>query len=68
MAKSDPKEENGNGRKPADRISITIDPSLRKNMRIAAAVNDLTVGEWATKVLERAADKSVEEMMAEAEA
>ena len=40
------------------RISVSIDPSLRKNMRIAAAHADLTVGEWATKVLTLAAQKA----------
>ena len=41
------------------RLSITLDPSLRKKIRIAAAVQDMTVGEWASNVLERAADKAV---------
>jgi hypothetical protein len=54
MAKDD---ENGEGEQM--RISITIDPSLRKKMRIAAAVQDLTVGEWSVAVLTRAADKAV---------
>lgn len=42
------------------RLSITIDPSARRNMRIAAALHDKTVGEWAATILERAADKAME--------
>jgi len=41
------------------RISVTIDPSLRRNMRIAAAHADMEVGEWATTVLRQAAIKAV---------
>lgn len=41
------------------RISITIDPSLRRNMRIAAAHADMEVGEWASEVLKQAAVKAV---------
>lgn len=44
------------------RISLTIEPSLRKKMRIAAAIHDMTVGEWAAAVLERAADKAVPQL------
>jgi hypothetical protein len=40
------------------RISITVDPTLRKNMRIAAALSDQTVGEWALDILEKAADRA----------
>lgn len=47
------------------RLSITIDPSLRKNMRIAAAINDSTVGEWAAEILEKAASKSLQDQLAE---
>lgn len=49
-------ETNGNFR-----LSISLDPALRRNIRIAAAYHDLTVGEWASRVLQRAADKAVEE-------
>lgn len=42
------------------RLSITIDPSVRRKLRLAAAVHDLNIGEWASKVLENAADKAVE--------
>jgi predicted HicB family RNase H-like nuclease len=49
-------EENGSGY----RISLTIDPSLRKQMRLAAALHDKSIGEWAAAVLEKAADKATE--------
>lgn len=51
---------NGSDRKKVDRISISIDPSLRRKMRIAAAFSDKEVGEWAQLVLARAADKALE--------
>jgi hypothetical protein len=44
----------------AFRLSITLDPSLRRNIRIAAAYADKTPGEWAAAVLSRAADKALE--------
>jgi predicted HicB family RNase H-like nuclease len=52
---------NGDEEDKADsyRLSITIDPSQRKKFRIAAAVADKSIGEWAAGVLERAADKAV---------
>ena len=40
------------------RLSISIEPDLRRNMRIAAAHADMTIGEWATKVLGLAAEKA----------
>lgn len=43
------------------RLSITLDPSLRRNIRIAAAYHDLPVGDWASRVLQLAADKAVAE-------
>lgn len=46
------------------RLSITIDPSIRRKLRLAAAVHDLNIGEWASKVLENAADKAVESIPA----
>lgn len=57
-------ETNGddNGRTAQERISISVDPSLRKNMRIAAAIEDMTIGEWAQSVLSRYADKAVEKL------
>jgi hypothetical protein len=44
------------------RLSITIDPSIRRKMRLAAAVHDKTIGEWASSVLENAADKAVADL------
>jgi len=41
------------------RISFSLDPSTRRAIRIAAAVNDQEVGEWAVQVLERAANEQV---------
>lgn len=42
------------------RISVTIDPSVRRLIRIAAAVNDQEPGEWAASILEKAANKALE--------
>ena len=53
-----PKEENGEVEDKGTRVSITIDPSLRRNMRIAAAYADMTIGEWAVEVLRRASEKA----------
>jgi len=44
------------------RLSISIDPSIRRKLRIAAAVHDMTIGEWAAAVLEKAAEKAVPEL------
>lgn len=41
------------------RLSITIDPSIRRKLRLAAAIADLSIGEWCAATLERAADKEV---------
>lgn len=56
------KEENGDAEvdDKGYRLSITIDPSIRRKMRLAAAIHDLSIGEWSAKVLENAADKAVE--------
>jgi len=43
------------------RLSISLDASLRRNIRIAAAYNDLDVGEWCAKVLSIMAEKAIEE-------
>ena len=43
------------------RLSISLEPSLRRNIRIAAAYADMTVGEWASNILERYANKATEE-------
>ena len=48
----------GNGRSDVYRMSVTLDPSLRRHIRIAAAIADMTPGEWACAVLERAANKA----------
>lgn len=53
-------DENGETRDPGLRISISVDPSLRRQMRIAAAINDMTVGEWANETLRRAVEKATE--------
>lgn len=41
------------------RLSITLDPRHRRDIRIAAAMADKTTGEWATEVLTRAADREI---------
>jgi hypothetical protein len=55
-----------NRTEPADRrdrelvrVSITISPALRKNIRIAAAYADMEVGEWAAQVLKLASDRAI---------
>jgi len=59
-----PPRKNSNGDEDGDdkgyRLSITIEPSIRRKLRLAAAVHDLSIGDWASKVLENAADKAVE--------
>lgn len=42
------------------RMSVTIDQSQRRNIRIAAAFADMSVGEWAAAVLTKMADKALE--------
>jgi predicted HicB family RNase H-like nuclease len=56
-----PKTEETNG-DSGYRLSITIDPSIRRKLRLAAAVHDMSIGEWASAVLEKAADKAVAEL------
>lgn len=41
------------------RLSLTLDPSIMKKIRIAAAYADMDKGEWCASILERAADKAV---------
>jgi uncharacterized protein (DUF1778 family) len=41
------------------RISITIDPSLRRNIRIAAAHADREIGDWCVEVLKQAALRAI---------
>jgi hypothetical protein len=50
--------------RPADddsqvRISISMDAKTRKMIRIAAAYEDMEVGEWATKTLRKAAEERI---------
>ena len=58
------KEANGDAEEQDSgyRLSITIDPSIRRKMRLAAALHDMTIGEWASSVLENAADKAVADL------
>jgi hypothetical protein len=56
------KKENGDVEDNGYRLSITIDPSIRRKMRLAAALHDKTIGEWASSVLENAADKAVADL------
>lgn len=49
-------EENGSG---PYRLSITIDQTHRRHLRIAAALADMSVGEWAAEMIERAAEKAL---------
>lgn len=53
-------EDNGNDDE-VTRISITIDPALRRKLRIASAFADLSPGEFAVKVIDAAADRALEE-------
>lgn len=41
------------------RISISMDPRTRKLIRIAAAYEDMDVGEWATEALRKAAEDAI---------
>ena len=59
-ARTSKADENGDTQEQALRISISVDPTLRRQMRIAAAVNDMTVGEWAAETLRRAVEKATE--------
>lgn len=56
---------NGDGeegtRKDVYRMSITVDRSIRKKIRIASAVKDMTEGEWAADVLDRASTVAMRE-------
>lgn len=55
-AEEDTTEENGKYR-----LSISLDTSLRRNIRIAAAYNDMEVGEWCARVLGIMAEKAIED-------
>jgi len=54
-------ETNG---KSVYRVSFSIDPSLRRKIRIASALHDMDQGEWMAAIIERAADKALEEVKA----
>jgi uncharacterized protein (DUF1778 family) len=41
------------------RISFTITPTQRRNLRLAAALSDKDIGQWAVDVLTAAAEKAV---------
>ena len=41
------------------RISFTVTPEIRKNIRIAAALADQDTGDWIVGILEKAAEKAV---------
>jgi hypothetical protein len=41
------------------RMSITIDPVHRRDIRIASAMRDMTPGEWAVNVLTKAAEREL---------
>jgi hypothetical protein len=58
MAAKAVKEAEKPVREAVPRISITITPTIRKHMRIAAAHADLEVGDWARRVLLMAAAKA----------
>lgn len=49
----------------APRISITITPSLRKKVRLAAALADMEEGDWARTVLVTASRRIVEKVYGE---
>lgn len=49
------------------RVSITIDQAIRRKMRIAAAIVDMTVGEWAVAVLTAAARKANADLFSDEE-
>lgn len=52
--------EETNGKRPyVPRLSISITSEMQRNVRIAAALADMTVGEWCTAMLDRAAEKVI---------
>lgn len=60
--KTVPEEEAVENGKHVYRVSFSIDPSLRRKIRIAAALNNMENGEWMAAIIERAADKALEEV------
>jgi hypothetical protein len=59
--KTEPTVETNGDDEDVTRISITIDPALRRKLRIASAFADLTPGEFAVKVINAAADRALQE-------
>jgi serine kinase of HPr protein (carbohydrate metabolism regulator) len=55
--------EETNGKRPyVPRLSLTMTSEMMKNIRIASALADMRPGEWCSSILERAADKVIEDM------
>jgi hypothetical protein len=44
------------------RVSFSIDPSLRRKIRIASALHDMDQGEWMAEIISRAASKALEDV------
>jgi len=65
------KSRQGGGQRPParspapPRISITVDPRLRKKIRIAAALADMEDGEWCKVVLVTASKRAYEKLYGE---
>lgn len=52
--------EETNGKRPyIPRLSISISSEMQRNIRIASAMADMRPGEWCTAILEKAADKAI---------
>lgn len=45
--------------KKQERVSFSVDPTTRRNIRIAAAVLGMEVGEWMSSILSKAASEQV---------
>jgi hypothetical protein len=49
-----------NGKRPyIPRLSISVTSEMQRNIRIASAMADMRPGEWCTAILEKAADKAI---------
>ena len=54
--------EETNGKRPyVPRLSISVTSEMQRNLRLAAAIANKTVGEWCTEILEKYAEKAIEE-------
>lgn len=52
--------EETNGKRPyIPRLSISVSTEMQRNIRIASAMADMRPGEWCTAILEKAADKAI---------